>query len=133
MEYYFNTVKQFCSLQQRSLPINDYANQASEIFAGRDNHPFLSTLSENHFAFVFFTGLQPQIKLHLNISPHDLMKTSFTEIVRRAQGIGLLVEQGTTNHPLAQISQPTHNLPALSPCTVCPRYTSRIPTIRWLR
>jgi len=27
------------------------------------------------------------------------MKTSFTEIVRRAQGIGLLVEQGTTNHP----------------------------------
>jgi hypothetical protein len=75
----------------------------------RDNHPFLSTLTENHFAFVFFTGLQPQIKLHLNISPHDLMKTSFTEIVRRAQGIGLLVEQGTTNHPLAQISQPTHN------------------------
>ena len=109
VEYYFNTVKQFCSLQQRSLPINDYANQATEIFAGRDNHPFLSTLTENHFAFVFFTGLQPQIKLHLNISPHDLMKTSFTEIVRRAQGIGLLVEQGTTNHPLAQISQPTHN------------------------
>jgi hypothetical protein len=33
VEYYFNTVKQFCSLQQRSLPINDYANQATEIFA----------------------------------------------------------------------------------------------------
>jgi len=66
---------------------------ATEIFAGRDNHPFLSTFGASHFAFVFFTGLQPQVKLHLNISPHELMKTSFTEIVRRAQGVGLLVEE----------------------------------------
>ena len=80
----FDAIRVFFFRRQEMVTL--HANQATEIFAGRDNHPFLSTLGASHFAFVFFTGLQPQVKLHLNISPHELMKTSLTEIVRRAQG-----------------------------------------------
>jgi hypothetical protein len=54
VEYFYTTTQVFCDLKQANLKVSEYVRQANEIFLGRETHPFLSKLTEGHFAFKFF-------------------------------------------------------------------------------
>ena len=73
VEYFYHTTQAFCDLKQANLKVSEYVRQANEIFLGRETHPFLSKLTEGHFAFKFFMGLHPQIRLNIRLSPEALM------------------------------------------------------------